>query len=128
MKSGADIPVCHSAKPNQHEPRNPLMLELLHAVITSLLLSTAMGGGVDTSATTDEEPANSETGVDVGKMPSHLVSQRTNNSDTQQDDHQPSALSEQVSFCEPAVWAPRPIASIQSLPQGVCPRFSGRSP
>ena len=53
------------------------MLELIHAVITSLLLSATVGGGVDHPKNADEEPANSESGVEVGKLPSHLVSPRS---------------------------------------------------
>ena len=104
------------------------MLELLHAVITSLLLSAAMGGGVDQVADADEEPANSETGVDVGKMPSHLVSPRGVSKAEPSDDHRPASLRPQITFCEPAVWVERPIASIQVFPQAVRFQTAGRSP
>ena len=105
------------------------MLELIHAVITSLLLSAAMGGGVDKSAQTDDEPNNSETGVDVGTMPSHLVSPRgLTHAEQQDDNHQPASLTEQVAFCEPAVWVQRPLATIQNLPQAVPFCTAGRSP
>ena len=106
------------------------MLELLHAVITSLLLSTAMGGGVDQAGQTDEEPANSETGVDVGKLPSHLASPRntsTNKSD-QSEEHHPASLPEQVSFCEPTVVAELCIESVLQLPDAVSFLTAGRSP
>ena len=104
------------------------MLELIHAVIASLLLSTVAGGGVDQTAQTDEEPGSSETGIDVGKMPSHLVSPRGLANDDQSDDHQPTAMNEQVSFCEPAVWAPLQLTTIQNLPQAVPFQTAGRSP
>lgn len=104
------------------------MLELLHAVITSLLLSAATGGGVDASVTTDDEPANSETGVDVGKMPAHLVSPRGLTQSEQGDDHQPTSLAEHASFCEPTVWIEKPFASIQQLPQAAAFQTAGRSP
>lgn len=104
------------------------MLELLHAVITSLLLSTAMGGGVDKVAEADEEPVNSETGVELGKMPSHLVSPRGVSGAERSDEHQPASLQQQIAFCEPAVWIEAPIASIQILPQAVAFQTAGRSP
>jgi hypothetical protein len=104
------------------------MLELLHAVITSLLLSAAMGGGVDKVAEAEEDPASPETGVDVGKMPSYLVSPRGVASDDRADDHQPASLQEQIAFCEPAVWVEKPIDLIQSLPRAVAFHTAGRSP
>lgn len=104
------------------------MLELLHAVITSLLLSAAMGGGVDQSATADDEPTNSETGVDVGKMPSYLVSPRSLTKADQSDDHQPASLAEHASFCEPTVWGDCSSATVQTPPQAVCLLTAGRSP
>ena len=104
------------------------MLELLHAVIASLLLSTAAGGSMDTAATTDEEPSNSETGVDVGKMPAHLVAPRGLSDDDQYQDQQPAALAEPFAFCEPSVWVEKPLASINCLLQAVPFRTSGRSP
>ena len=105
------------------------MLELLHAVITSLLLSAAMGGGVDKSAQADEEPVNSETGIDVGKMPSYLAAPRSlTKSDQYDDDDQPAALADHVAFCEPTVWVQRPLASLQNLPLAVPSSTAGRSP
>jgi len=104
------------------------MLELLHAVIASLLLSTAMGGGVDRGANADEEPGNSETGVEVGKMPAHLLSPRGLTGEDQGDDHQPTALAEHCAFCEPAVVSEQPIVSLQCTDPSVCFRASGRSP
>ena len=104
------------------------MLELLHAVITSLLLSAAMGCGADKVAATDEEPANSETGVDVGKMPSHLVSPRGHVKADQNDDDQPASAGMQVTFCEPSVWAGPAIASAENLPLAVVFPTAGRSP
>ena len=105
------------------------MLELIHAVITSLLLSAAMGGGVDPSAATDEEPANPETGVDVGKMPSHLVSPRGLTKAEQQDaPTQPACLNQQVSFCEPTVWVQGPLVCASAPAQAVYFQTAGRSP
>ena len=104
------------------------MLELLHAVITSLLLSTAVGGNVDQATQADEEPANSETGVNVGKMPAHLTAPRGMAGNDQQDDHQPATPPEPVAFCEPSVWVDQPLDSIHGLPQAVPFRTSGRSP
>ena len=105
------------------------MLELIHAVFTSLLLSAAVGGGVDKTAQADEEPANSETGVDVGTMPSHLVSPRgLSSAEQQDDDHQPASLAVQVSFCEPSVWVQRPLASLENFPQAAPFSTAGRSP
>lgn len=104
------------------------MLELIHAVITSLLLSTAMGGGVD-KPVPEQEPDSPETGVDVGKMPSHLVSPRGLTSAEQQDDnHQPAALDRQASFCEPAVWIEKPLLLTQGPAQAVPFPTAGRSP
>lgn len=105
------------------------MLELLHAVITSLLLSAAMGGSVDKSAEAGDEPANSETGVDVGKMPSHLISPRgLPQVEQADDDDQPAAILNHVAFCEPNVWDGRPLASIDNLPLAVRSSTAGRSP
>ena len=104
------------------------MLELFHAVLTSLLLSAAVGCGADPVAATDDEPANKETGVDVGKMPSHLLSPRGNLKCQQDDDQQPASLPLHVAFCEPAVWVGRPIQQAQSLPLPVDFPTAGRSP
>lgn len=107
------------------------MLELLHAVITSLLLSTAAGVGADTVATGEEEPANSETGVEVGKMPAQLAVPRDTRTQTkaeQDDDHQPTALAPQVAFCEPTVCLDSTIASATHLPLAVSLTTAGRSP
>ena len=105
------------------------MLELLHAVITSLLLSAAMGGGVDKSAQADEEPTNSETDIDVGTMPSYLASPRGLTKAEQADNEdQPAAMADHVAFCEPTVWVQRPLASINNLPLAVRSSTAGRSP
>ena len=104
------------------------MLELIHAVITSLLLSAAMGGGVDKSAP-EQEPDSPETGVDVGKMPSHLVSPRgLTSAEQQDDDRQPAAPAEHASFCEPAVWVEKPLLLTQGPAQAVPFLTAGRSP
>lgn len=107
------------------------MLELLHAVITSLLLSIAAGFGADTVATSDEEPANSETGVEVGKLPAQLAVPRVTKTQTksdQDDDHQPTALAQQAAFCEPTVCIDNTIASATHLPLAVSLTTAGRSP
>lgn len=106
------------------------MLELLHAVITSLLLSTAAGVGADNVTTTgDEEPANSETGVEVGKLPAQLTVPRgTKTQSDLDDDHQPTALAQQVAFCEPMVSIDSTIASATHLPLAVSLTTAGRSP
>ena len=104
------------------------MLELIHAVITSLLLSATVGGGVDQQAANDEEPASSETGVDVGKLPSHLVSPRSLTKAEQGDDDLPDALDVQVSFCEPNLRAPSTTFVSQVPPQAITHAMSGRSP
>ncbi len=105
------------------------MLELLHAVITSLLLSAAAGCGMEPAACTDEEPANSETGIDVGKLPSHLLAPRgLSSSEQDQDDHQPTALAEPAAFCEPAIRMDRTITPSASLPPAVSFATAGRSP
>ena len=110
-------------------PKKHPMLELLHAVITSLLLSAAMGAGVDQSAEAGEDPANSETGIDVGKMPSYLAAPRSQTKSDQNDDHhQPASLGEHVAFCEPTVWGQRPLASLQNLPLAALSSTAGRSP
>ena len=46
------------------------MAELFHAVIASLLLSTAVGCGGDKPSARDEDQAESETGVDTSKAQS----------------------------------------------------------
>ena len=106
------------------------MLELIHAVITSLLLSAAMGCGADPSVAGDEEPRDQETGADVGTMPSYLSAPRsyTPKNDDAGDDHQPASLAIQVSFCEPTVWVDQPVASIQAPAQAVYFPTAGRSP
>lgn len=108
------------------------MLELLHAVITSLLLSAAAGVGADNvTQAGDEEPANSETGVEVGKLPTQLVVPRGSRSQTSQDqhdDHQPTALLEQVAFCEPSICIDTHVATATLLPQAVAFHTAGRSP
>ncbi|MFK7790512.1 MAG: hypothetical protein AB8C95_13595 [Phycisphaeraceae bacterium] len=106
------------------------MLELFHAVITSLLLSAAMGGSVDKSAEAEDEPANSETGVDVGMMPSYLVSPRglTKAEQDEDDDYQPTALPGHAVFCEPAVLADQPFDSVNRLPLAAAFSTAGRSP
>lgn len=107
------------------------MLELLHAVITSLLLSAAAGVGADNVTTGDEEPANSETGVEVGELPTQLVVPRDTRTQTkaeQDDDHQPAALADQVAFCEPSVCVDTHIATAIHLPQAVVFHTAGRSP
>jgi hypothetical protein len=104
------------------------MLELIHAVITSLLLSATVGGGVDKQAQADEEPASSETGIDVGKLPSHLVSPRSLTKAEQGDDDQPDALDVQVSFCEPTPWAECTTPVLQAPPQALLHATAGRSP
>lgn len=108
------------------------MLELLHAVITSLLLSAAAGVGADNvTATGDEEPANSETGVEVGKLPTQLVvprDTRTQKSQDQHDDQQPTALLDRVAFCEPSICVDTHLASATQLPQAVVFHTAGRSP
>jgi len=106
------------------------MLELLHAVITSLLLSAAVGCGANTSVASDEEPGDQETGADVGSMPSYLAAPRGQapSGAEQGDDLQPAALAPHVSFCEPTVWVQQPIASLQSPAQAVRFQTAGRSP
>lgn len=105
------------------------MLELIHAVITSLLLSAAMGGSVDKSAEAGDEPANSETGVDIGKMPSHLIPSRGLPQVEQADDEdQPVAVLNHAAFCEPIIWGGRPLTSVDSLPLVACSLAAGRSP
>jgi len=105
------------------------MLELIHAVITSLLLSAAMGGGVDKSAGADGEPADSETGIDVGTMPSYLALPRGLTKAEQADNtDQPAALAEHIGFCEPTVWVERPLATVSNLLLAVPSPTAGRSP
>lgn len=107
------------------------MIELIHALITSLLLSTAAGFGVASSSSTDEEdPASSETGTEVGQLPQQLAVPRTPNvlKQTQQDDHQPTALVTQVAFCEPAVCVETPLARAERLPLVLSFTSAGRSP
>ena len=107
------------------------MLELLHAVITSLLLSAAAGVGADAATTSDEEPANSETGVEVGKLPTQLVVPRDSRTQTkaeQDDEYQPAALAEHVAFCEPCVCVDTQIAIAIQLPEAVAFHTAGRSP
>lgn len=106
------------------------MFELIHAVITSLLLSAAMGGGVDKSAESNEEPANSREGIDVGTMPAYLVSPRglTKAEQDEDDDHQPTASLNHASFCEPEVCVGPVIVSSGSPPREVAFSTAGRSP
>lgn len=107
------------------------MLELLHAVITSLLLSTAAGVGADTVAPGDEEPVNSETGVEVGEMPAQLAVPRAAKTQTnadQDDDQQPSAIAQPFVFCEPMVCIDSTIASATHLPLAAPLATAGRSP
>ena len=104
------------------------MIEFIHAVITSLLLSAAMGGGVDKSAP-EQEPDSPETGVDVGKMPSYLVSPRgLTSAEQHEDDHQPVSLDEHASFCEPAVWVEQPFLLTQGPAPAALFSTAGRSP
>ncbi|MEM6506850.1 MAG: hypothetical protein AAF711_15535 [Planctomycetota bacterium] len=103
------------------------MLEMLQAVLASLLLSAGVGVGADTSKAGDDEPNNSETGVDVGKMPSYLVSPRGLTQAEQDDDQQPAAL-EQVCFREPAVWCESTLSSAHSPAMAVPFATAGRSP
>lgn len=106
------------------------MFELIHALITSLLLSTAAGFGVDTASSTDDEPANSETGIEVGQLPKQLAVPRdtSSNKRADQDDHQPTALLEQVAFCEPAVFSECSLGLATRLHLTVCFTTAGRSP
>ena len=106
------------------------MIELIHALITSLLLSTAAGFGVDASTSTDDEPTNSETGIEVGKLPSRLVSPRSQaptKSDAG-DEYQPTALAEQVAFCEPSVDREISLGRTACHPLAVAFATAGRSP
>lgn len=104
------------------------MLELIHAVITSLLLSATVGGGVDNSGTADEEPANSETGIEVGKLPAHLVAPRSLTRAERGDDDQPDALDLPVSFCEPTARVVITVPASKAPPQAIGHATAGRSP
>lgn len=105
------------------------MLELLHAVITSLLLSAAMGCGADQSATGDDEPANSETGIELGKLVTQLAQPRDSKPQPRDDNDQPPALtSVQMSFCEPSVWVGASFVPADNSPLAVGFPTAGRSP
>jgi hypothetical protein len=106
------------------------MLELVHAVIASLLLSAGLGVGVDAQAEAEGEPTNSETGVDVGTMPSHLAlrGHTPGADDDFGDDDLPKALSTHHSFTEPTVCVALVILPLHDLPQAVAFPTAGRSP
>ena len=106
------------------------MLELFHAVLTSLLFSAGMGFGVDQAAACEDEPVDSEKGVDVGSMPSYLASPRGQSlprAELGEDDQSP-ALTIQTFFCEPTVWADAPNPAGQFPHLEVAFSTSGRSP
>lgn len=105
------------------------MFELLHAVLTSLLLSAGMGFGVDQTVAGETEPGDSENGVDIGSMPSYLASLRgpaTN--DDAGDDDLPASLAIQNFFTEPTVWGTYSDTSLKAVYPAVAFATSGRSP
>ncbi|MGB0767757.1 MAG: hypothetical protein ACPGYV_08595 [Phycisphaeraceae bacterium] len=105
------------------------MFELIHAVIASLLLSAGMGFGTGVSSSADEETTDSESGVQVGSMPSHLLPPRgLMPSADDRDDDQPASASTQVSFCEPAIVVAHIPASALSPVRSALFPTAGRSP
>lgn len=110
------------------------MLELIHTVFTTLLMSAALGGGVDQQAPADEEPVSPGTGVDVGQMPRHMIAPRASQKPSPKTDTDPTddappaaledhaALTQPVASRRPFVIQPDSIACTASFPT------AGRSP
>lgn len=106
------------------------MLELIHTLITSLLLSAAVGCGTEVPAAGEDEPGDQETGTEVGSLASYLVAPRghapTHNEPG--DDDLPDALGAHDSFCEPTVWLDQPAASVYAPAPALGFPTAGRSP
>ena len=106
------------------------MFEMLHAVLTSLLLSAGLGCGAGLTSADDSEPVDSENGVDVGSMPSYLTAPRGPSTTPAEpsDDDQSVSLSVQTCYTEPAVWTDLSLVALQPPPLEVAFSTSGRSP
>ena len=103
------------------------MLELLHAVLTSLLLSAGVGIPADL-ASSEDEPAHPESGVDVGKLPAHLASLRgMAKVGLQGDDDLPAAIQDVV-LCQPMAWIDGALPHATLSTQVVVFPTAGRSP
>ena len=106
------------------------MLELLHAVLTSFLLSAGMGCSADQPVAGKDEPVDSEKGVDIGSMPSYLALPRGQSKagTDLSDDDQPPSLPIQTFYCEPTVWVGTSFAALPALHIEVAFSTPGRSP